>query len=82
MPTAAIEPARAVDADPHQHVLAARVGLDGEAAVFDALWTRSAIAVDHDEGHALLAELVGDDAADAAVAADDEVILDLVAACD
>ena len=70
------QPARALDADALQHVLAAGVGLHAERAVLDrrlhALGSRSMTTY----GIALPPELPGDDAADAAVAADDEVILD------
>src|SRR6185503_12617605 len=70
------QPARAIDADALQHFLAAGVRLDAERALFERRVQPFGAALDDDIGDALAAELVGDDAADAAVAADDEVILD------
>src|SRR6185436_4511728 len=69
-------PARAIDADALQHFLAAGVRLDAERALFERRVQPFGTALDDDIGDALAAELVGDYAADAAVAADDEVILD------
>ena len=68
--------------DPDEHVFAAGVGLDRHAAAVDDVVHAIGVAIDDHERHTLLTELVGDDAADAAVAADDEVILQLVPACD
>src|SRR5207248_8810647 len=70
------EPARPVDADALQGLLTARIGLDCERAGVDRGLQTLRIALDDDVGDALLPEPLRDDAADAAVAADDEVILD------
>ena len=71
------QPARPVDADALQHVLAAGVRLDAERAVLDRrLHALRRCARSTTYGIALAPELLRDDAADAAVAADDEVIAD------
>ena len=54
----------------------ARVGLDGQRAVLDRRLQPLGVALDDDERHRLALELLRDDAADAAVAAEDEVIAD------
>ncbi len=59
-----------------QHLLAAGVRFDAERAVVDRRLHAFRAALDDDERHVLPPELMRDDAADAAVAADDEVILD------
>jgi hypothetical protein len=66
-----------VNANAHEHFLTARVGFHGDPAALDDLVHLVGIAVDHQIRHVLFAEFVGDDAANAAVAADDEVIFDV-----
>ena len=61
-----------------QHVLLAGVGLERQYAALDRRLIAPRIALDHDERHALLPELPGHDAADPAVPADDEVVLDRI----
>src|SRR5204863_8127466 len=70
------ESARAVEPDPLQHILAAGVCLDRQRAVIDRLLQASGIALDDDERHALALQLLRDDGADPAIAADDEMICD------
>ena len=54
----------------------AGVGLHGEQPIHHRRLQTSRIALDDNEWHIVLLELRGDDAADASVAADDEVVLD------
>ena len=64
--------------EPSQGLFAAGVGLDREHAAIERLVHALGVALDNDERHVLLAELVRDDAADPAVAAEDEVSVELV----
>ena len=61
-----------------QNVLAARVRLDSEVARVDRRLHPFGVALDDDERHGLAQELAGDDLADAAEAADDEVVGEIV----
>ena len=72
------EPARPRDADSLQHLFAARIGLDREVAGGDRLLHPGGVALDDDEGHSLPGELAGDGLPDAAEAADDEVVRQIV----
>src|SRR5438874_1347450 len=70
------ESARPADADALQHVLIARVGLDPERALVDRHLHPLPVTLHDDVRDLLAAELLRHDAADAPVAADDEVVLD------
>ncbi len=72
------QPARALDADALQHLFAARVRFDGERAIVHRRLDPHRIALDDDVRHVLTVELIRHDAADSAVAADDEVIFQLI----
>ncbi len=74
MPTAAISPFARVDADALEHLLAARVRLDRQQSGFDRLLHAFRAALDDHERHLLALKLMRHDAADAPVAADDEVV--------
>ena len=65
---------RAVDPEALEDLFPARVGLDGQHAGGDHLVHALGVAIDDDERHALAAQFLGDGAADAAVAAEDEVV--------
>src|SRR6185503_8987247 len=70
------QPARPLDADALEHVLAAGVGLDAERAFLDRHLHAIGAALDDHVRDPLPPELVRDDAPDPAVAADDEMIFD------
>ena len=59
-------------------MLLAGVGLERQHALLHRRIVARRIALDHDERHILLPELLGHDAADPAVPANDEVVLDCV----
>src|SRR4029079_16887291 len=54
------------------------VGVDGEPAALGDRVHQVRIALDDDKGNALLVQVVGDDPSDAAVAADDEVVANVI----
>ena len=70
------EPPGPVDTGSLQHLFPAGVRLDDEYPALDGGRRSDRVVLDHDEGHCLAPEFERHDAADAAVAAHDEVILD------
>src|SRR5206468_3704665 len=70
------EAAGALDPDALQYLFTARIGFDCQRSLLDGFLQARRVALDHDTRDTLAAQLLRDDAADAAVAADDEVIFD------
>ncbi len=73
-----MSPRARLDPHAHQRLLAARIGLDREPAGHDYVVHTVGVSIDDHVRDVLPAELFGDDAANAAVAADDEMFGEIV----